>query len=147
MRCQHRYRWIIEAIAFSVHGTVEYILLDGHLREWPIFHYSCMLWRNFCYYHYFNAMNNLKGYISILKILFKFSKVVHGPFRWHGGNESACQRRRWKRPRFDPLVGKIPWRRKWQPTPVFLAEASQGRGSLVGCHLWGRTESDTTEVT
>ena len=39
------------------------------------------------------------------------------------------------------------WGRKWQPTPVFLPGESQGRGSLVGCHLWGRTESDTTEVT
>ena len=39
------------------------------------------------------------------------------------------------------------WRRKWQPTPVFLPGESQGRGSLVGRHLWGRTESDTTEVT
>ena len=39
------------------------------------------------------------------------------------------------------------WRRKWQPTPVFLPGESQGRGSLVDCHLWGRTESDTTEAT
>ena len=39
------------------------------------------------------------------------------------------------------------WRRKWQPTPVFLPGESQGRGSLVGCHLWGHTESETTEVT
>ena len=39
------------------------------------------------------------------------------------------------------------WRRQWQPTPVFLPGESQGQGSLVGCHLWGRTESDTTEVT
>ena len=39
------------------------------------------------------------------------------------------------------------WRRKWQPTPVFLPGESQGRRSLVGCPLWGRTESDTTEVT
>ena len=39
------------------------------------------------------------------------------------------------------------WRRKWQPTPVFLPGESQERGSLVGCRLWGRTESDTTEVT
>ena len=38
------------------------------------------------------------------------------------------------------------WRRKWQPTPVFLPGESQGWGSLVGCHLWGRTESDTTKV-
>ena len=39
------------------------------------------------------------------------------------------------------------WRRKWQPTPVFLLGESQGWGSMVGCRLWGRTESDTTEVT
>ena len=39
------------------------------------------------------------------------------------------------------------WRRKWQPTPVFLPGESQGRGNLVGCRLQGRTESDTTEVT
>ena len=38
-------------------------------------------------------------------------------------------------------------RRKRQPTPVFLPGESQGRGSLVGCRLWGRTESDTTEAT
>ena len=39
------------------------------------------------------------------------------------------------------------WRRKWQPTPVFLPGESQGQGSLVGCRLWGCTESDTTEAT
>ena len=39
------------------------------------------------------------------------------------------------------------WRRKWQPTPVFLPGESRGRGSLEGCRLWGGTESDTTEVT
>ena len=39
------------------------------------------------------------------------------------------------------------WRRKWQPTPVFLPGESQGWWSLVGCRLWGHTESDTTEVT
>ena len=41
----------------------------------------------------------------------------------------------------------LPRRRKWQPTPVFLPGESQGWGSLVGCRLWGRTESDTTEAT
>ena len=37
--------------------------------------------------------------------------------------------------------------KEWQPTPVFLPGESQGQGSLVGCRLWGHTESDTTEVT
>ena len=39
------------------------------------------------------------------------------------------------------------WRKKWQPTPVFLPGESQGQWSLMGCRLWGRTESDTTEAT
>ena len=38
------------------------------------------------------------------------------------------------------------WRKKWQPTPVFLPGESQGQRNLVGCHLWGCTESDTTEA-
>ena len=41
----------------------------------------------------------------------------------------------------------VNWRRKWQPTPVLLPGESQGQESLVGYHLWGRTESDTTEAT
>ena len=45
------------------------------------------------------------------------------------------------------LFAIMHWRRKWQPTPVFLPGESQERGSLVGCCLWGHTESDTTEET
>ena len=43
--------------------------------------------------------------------------------------------------------GKLPWRRKWQPTPMFLPGESQGWQSLGGCRLWGHTESNTTEAT
>ena len=46
---------------------------------------------------------------------------------------------------FDPWVRKIPWRRKWQPTPVFLPEKSHELRSLVGYSPWGRKESDTAE--
>ena len=48
---------------------------------------------------------------------------------------------------FISLFTFMHWRRKWQPTPVFLPGESQGQGNLVGCRLWGRTELDTTEVT
>ena len=44
------------------------------------------------------------------------------------------------------LFTSMHWRRKWQPTPVLLPGEFQGQGSLVGCRLWGRTGSDTTEV-
>ena len=60
------------------------------------------------------------------------------------GKEPACQFRRQKRHRFNPWVGKISWRRKWQPTPVFLPWESHGQGRLVGYIPWGRKESDTT---
>ena len=48
-------------------------------------------------------------------------------------------------PGFDPWVGKISWRRKWQPTPVFLPGESHGWRSMVGYSPWGRKELDTTE--
>ena len=47
--------------------------------------------------------------------------------------------------RFDPWVGKIPWKRQWQPTPVLLPRKSHGWRSLVGYSPWGREQSDTTE--
>ena len=49
------------------------------------------------------------------------------------------------RPGFDPWVGKVPWRRAWQPTPVFLPGESHGQRSLVGYSPWGHKESDTAE--
>ena len=57
------------------------------------------------------------------------------------GKEPACQGRRCK---FDPWVGKIPWRREWQLTPVFLPGESHGWRSLVGYYPWSRKELDTT---
>ena len=50
-----------------------------------------------------------------------------------------------RRPRFISLVGKIPWKRKWQPTPVLLPGNSHGWRTLVGCSPWGHKESDMTE--
>ena len=50
-----------------------------------------------------------------------------------------------RRPRFDPWVGKIAWKREWQPTPVFLPGKSHGQRSLVGYSPQGRKESDMTE--
>ena len=57
--------------------------------------------------------------------------------------QSACLQ--CGRPRFDPWVRKIPWRRKWQSTPVLLPGESHGQRSLVGYSPWGHRESDTTE--
>ena len=63
------------------------------------------------------------------------------------GKEPAYQCRRPKRCGFEPWVGKIPWRRTWQPTPVFLLGESHGQGSLMGCGPQAHKELDTTEAT
>ena len=73
--------------------------------------------------------------------------LTTGPWRqgFPGGSdskESACQCRR---PRFNPWVGKIPWRRKWQLIPIFLPGESHGQRSLVGYSPWGHKELVTTE--
>ena len=60
------------------------------------------------------------------------------------GKESTCQCRRWG---FEPWVRKILWRRKWQPTPVFLPGKSYGQRNLVAYSSWGHKQSDTTEHT
>ena len=69
-------------------------------------------------------------------------KLRNGLPWWLSGRESTCQCRRHE---FHPWVRKIAWRRKWQPTPVFLPGESHGQRSLAGYSPWGRKESDTTE--
>ena len=81
----------------------------------------------------------------------QISVIDHGSTKMRafpGGSdckEPACQCRRHRRLRLDPWVGKIPWRREWQPTPVSLPGESHGQRSLAGYSLWGRKESDMTE--
>ena len=71
--------------------------------------------------------------------------VKSGLPTWQSGKESACQCRRRKRRVFDPWVGKIPWRKKWQPTPVFLPEEPHGQRQLVGYSPCGCKEMDVLE--
>ena len=65
-----------------------------------------------------------------------------GLHKCSSGKEPACQYKRQKRGGFDPWVRKIPWRRKWQPTPVFLLGKSHGQRSLAGYSPWGHKESE-----
>ena len=76
-------------------------------------------------------------------VAISFSGASSRPRNWTQVFHSVCLQ--CGRPRFDPWVGKIPWRRKWQPTPVFLPGESHGRRSLVGYSPRGRKELDATE--
>ena len=69
--------------------------------------------------------------------------VATGLPRWYSGKVNQC--RKCRKGEFDPWVGKIPWRRKWQPTPVLLPGKSHGQSSLVGCGPWGRKKLGMTE--
>ena len=73
----------------------------------------------------------LRGYMSYLP---------SGLSKWLSGKESTCQWRRHRRHGFNPWIRKIPWRRKWQPTPVFLPGESHRQRSLAGYK-----QSDVTE--
>ena len=101
-------------------------------------------------------------YISCPWLSLLFSSIFLASFKWkwylettvwaYGGfrsgsvvkrkNKSTCLCRRRG---FDPWVRKIPWRRKWQPTPAFLPGKFHGQRSLAGYSPWSHKESDTTE--
>ena len=75
----------------------------------------------------------------------RYSNILY--YRWPSSKESSCQCRRHKRWGFDPWVRKIPWSRKWQPTPIFLPGKFHGQKSLAGYNPWDSKESGTTEHT
>ena len=78
------------------------------------------------------------GHIHLLSVFLAFPGHA-------SGKKPTCQSRILKRCEFNPWVGKMSWRRAWQPTLVFLPGESHGQRSLVGYSPWGRKESHTTE--
>ena len=89
-----------------------------------------------------------KGYIiTFVIVITNYCLYSYGFPGGAGGKEPACQRRRRKRHGFKPWLGKIPWRRAWQPTPEFLPGESHGQRSLVGHSPWSHKELAMTEVT
>ena len=77
-----------------------------------------------------------------------YEVIIRGGLpRWCNSKESAYQCRRYTQCGFEPWVGKIPWSKKWQPTPILLPEKFHGQRSLLGYSLWGCKEVDITELT
>ena len=93
----------------------------------------------------FFFLNSLRMLESILyNDYYIWLLYARGPPWWLSGRESSCHCRR---PRFNPCIRKIPWRRKWQPTPVFLPGKSCGQRSLAGYSPWGRKRVRPSWVT
>ena len=95
------------------------------------------------------ALSAYRVNIPVTQAIFKNSQALTSQGFPHGssGKEPACQCRRRTVHEFNSWVRKIPSRRAWQPTPVFLPGESQGHKNLVGYSPWGHKELDTTEVT
>ena len=131
------------------------------IHHWSHLRLQFYLWRHpedrlnsiFKWLHrffYFVSLGNLfyKGFVHLIQIVIYVAIYLFiWAFSRHTGKESACQCWRYKRHRFDSWVRKSPWKRKWQPTPVFLPEKSHGQRSLVGYSPWGHRESDRTGYT
>ena len=93
-----------------------------------------------------SGVHMLKSFIALSSLLIFLPLNLHSPqIGGASGKESNCQCRRCKRHEFDPWIGKIPWRRKWQRTSIFLPGKSHGQRSLARYSPWGHKESETDE--
>ena len=90
--------------------------------------------------------NKTTDKINLQNLLIKADHIAGFPGS-ASSKEPACQCSRCRRLRFDPWVGKIPWRRAWQLSAVFLPGESQGKRSLAGYSSWCYKKSDTTKAT
>ena len=90
------------------------------------------------------SLGSLSGASTMLFALLCYTVGLPGGAN---GKEPTYQCRKHQRCEFDPWVGKIPWSKNWQPTPVFLPEESHGQVSQAGYSPWGHKESDMTEHT
>ena len=118
------YYYFMACIIFSI------IWIPGFFYCHSMLFCICFIWLKFICFNGFTTLVRTFNMKSLL---------------WLSGKKSVCQCRRRRRCRFNAWIGMIPWRRNWQPTPVFLLGKSQGQRDLVGYNPWGDKESDMSE--
>ena len=103
--------------------------------------------KGFCYWEIIGKLREYHKTVHDLKLC--KPRFLKGLPRWLSGKESKRQCRKHRKGGINPWVRKIPWRRKWQPTPVFLLGKLHRQRSLAGSSSllcpWGHKESDTTQ--
>ena len=95
--------------------------------------------------HNFPVFHNVPVHLAELSEILTYINLSYNKDGFLGDSDSKESAYNAKRLRFDPWVGKIPWRREWLPTPVFLPGEFHGQRSLAGHSPWGLKESDSTE--
>ena len=122
--------WGTSIIDFHSGWTTSSYIPTSSVQSLPFLHIP---WNICCHLLIIVILIGMRWYLIVILmcIFLEAQRVKHLPARW--------------RPRFNSWVGNIPWRRKWQPTPVLFPGESHGQRSLVGYSPWGRKESDTTE--
>ena len=151
-------------------ATVHYGMRPPYIMVWGHVHYGmrpCTLWYEATIHYgmrppYIMVWGHCTLWYEVMYIMvwghrtLWYEATVHygmrphtlryeGLPRWLSSKDSACQKRRCRRHWFNLWVGKIPWRRKWQPTPIFLPGKCHGQRSLAGYSPWGCKELDTTK--
>ena len=124
-------------ILFSVRRQLHYILYAIYLQ-----HFSAILCLTLVNKYTKHSLFMYYILVPLNQVIKNSAWLERSLPWWLSGKEFTYQCRRC---RFDPWIRKIPWRRKWQPTPLFLPGKSHGHGSLVGYSPRGRKESNTTE--
>ena len=128
----------------AVQGTLK-SLLQHHSSKPSILQHSAFLVVQFSHPHMIGKNHSFDSMTFVSKVMsLLFNMLSFGAFPGGAsGKEPACQCRRHKRCGFNPWVGKIHWRRKWQPTPAFLPGESHGQRSLTGYRVHEVTKSWT----
>ena len=133
--------WLFPYPFFNWVVDLFWIYLYKFFRYWKINPCS-MVWADFSSNHFPSGIkNNQKEQFELLSQNI-FCQVVNILSQWLWWWRVCLQ---YRRPRFNPWVGNILWRREWQPTPVFLPGEFHGQRSLAGYNPWDHKESDTTE--
>ena len=122
-------------------------------RELFLQNFSCEMHKNLSTKHIYCRVIGHSPNTQINLYIHQYNNVliIHNvPTGFPGGTsgkEPICQCRRHKRCRFNPWVGKISWRKKWQPSPVFLPGKIHGHRSLADYNPWDQKELHTTKYT
>ena len=126
---------------FSLKMTTSWPLMATKSHKMKLDGMTHVIVSGFPFQPWDSSMSHCISSLSILCIFPHMNTFIYHTLL----KESACKSRRCERPKFNPWVRKISWRRKWQSTPAFLPGKFHGQGSLVDFSPWGHKESDTTE--